>query len=114
MNIELKAKWLEALRSGKYKQSQGFLNTLNGMCCLGVLCDVVDSSKWYENPDPYSTLKVYPGNPPEDGSADMMCFPPMAITRLADLTNDEMCNLAERNDGGDTFHEIADWIERTL
>ena len=47
MNAELKAKWVEALRSGRYKQGRGFLRNANDeFCCLGVLCDVVDSSKW--------------------------------------------------------------------
>lgn len=33
---ELNTKWLEALRSGKYKQGQGYLQTIEGYCCLGV------------------------------------------------------------------------------
>lgn len=33
--------WLEALRSGKYKQGRGFLNYNNeSFCCLGVACDL--------------------------------------------------------------------------
>lgn len=39
---EHKAKWLTALRSGKYKQGQLVLrNRRNEYCCLGVLCDVL-------------------------------------------------------------------------
>lgn len=34
------ARWTEALRSGKYAKTVGFLHTVNGWCCLGVLCDV--------------------------------------------------------------------------
>lgn len=39
MNKELKAKWVEALRSGKYKQTKRRLQSVNGKayCCLGVL-----------------------------------------------------------------------------
>ena len=44
MKTEIKAKWLEALRGGEYKQGQGRLvkETAVGptYCCLGVLCDL--------------------------------------------------------------------------
>src|SRR6478752_3145258 len=42
MDKKLKAEWLAALRSGKYKQGQGGLHNPDGdtYCCLGVLCDV--------------------------------------------------------------------------
>ena len=33
--------WVEALRSGKYKQGHGALLSIGGHCCLGVLCDVM-------------------------------------------------------------------------
>lgn len=42
---KFKAKWLKALRSGKYKQGNGNLKTGKGKnaryCCLGVACDIV-------------------------------------------------------------------------
>jgi hypothetical protein len=38
MNPKLKARWVEALRSGDYKQGTKFLRTNEGAyCCLGVL-----------------------------------------------------------------------------
>lgn len=54
MNPEIKERWLTALRSGKYKQTDGYLNIQrnnpeavpegnlrgNGYCCLGVLCEL--------------------------------------------------------------------------
>jgi len=41
MNSEVKAKWLQALRSGEYRQARDTLRSPNnGYCCLGVLCDV--------------------------------------------------------------------------
>ena len=40
-NIELRERWVEALRSGKYEQIQSNLRTNYGYCCLGVLCDVI-------------------------------------------------------------------------
>lgn len=45
MRPEVKAKWLEALRSGKYKQTTGNLKDDVGYCCLGVLCDVYRNTK---------------------------------------------------------------------
>ncbi len=41
MNKTIKAKWVKALLSGKYKQARGTLkNRAGAMCCLGVLCDI--------------------------------------------------------------------------
>lgn len=42
MNPEVKQLWIEALRSGEYKQGEGALhnNITDEYCCLGVLCDV--------------------------------------------------------------------------
>lgn len=44
MDAELKTKWVEALRSGKYKQGEGYLSRVdNGaekFCCLGVVFDI--------------------------------------------------------------------------
>lgn len=43
MNANAK-KWIEALRSGEYKQAKGWLKTSNGeetrYCCLGVACEI--------------------------------------------------------------------------
>lgn len=36
----VKQLWLDALRSGEYSQAIGYLQTPEGHCCLGVLCDV--------------------------------------------------------------------------
>ena len=41
MNPEVKTKWLEALRSGKYKQTEGRLRDSVGHCCIGVLACVL-------------------------------------------------------------------------
>jgi hypothetical protein len=43
MEAELKKKWVDALRSGKYPQGQRHLRTAGAeakFCCLGVLCEV--------------------------------------------------------------------------
>ena len=42
MNIDVKRRWIEALRSGQYRQGAGYLRATDGTwCCLGVLCAVV-------------------------------------------------------------------------
>lgn len=43
---QIKTEWLEALRSGAYKQTGGTMkrrleNGYRGYCCLGVLCEAV-------------------------------------------------------------------------
>lgn len=40
MSPEVKAKWVDALRSGEYEQGQNRLRTKDSFCCLGVLCDL--------------------------------------------------------------------------
>lgn len=37
---EIKEKWLNALKSGEYKQVRGQLRTNFGHCCLGVLAEI--------------------------------------------------------------------------
>lgn len=39
MNPQVKAKWVEALNSGEYKQGRNKLRVDDSFCCLGVLCD---------------------------------------------------------------------------
>lgn len=38
---KFKEKWIKALRSGKYKQDTGQLQTSMGYCCLGVGCRIL-------------------------------------------------------------------------
>lgn len=38
--------WLNALRSGEYKQAQNRLRVNDSFCCLGVACDLYDKSSW--------------------------------------------------------------------
>lgn len=41
MNKGIKAKWVAALRSGKYEQTHGALRDGDkGFCCMGVLCNL--------------------------------------------------------------------------
>jgi hypothetical protein len=50
-------KWLEALRSQKYKKVRGALRVGDCYCALGVLCDISELGSWEQ--DPYSNKMVY-------------------------------------------------------
>jgi hypothetical protein len=121
MNPEVKSKWLEALRSGKYKQGQRRLRTADKFCCLGVLCDVLDSSKWRNKWEDSNVLL------PRDvsravglGDRDDGEIPREAVS------DDERAKtwlwlhpvgpipLSVLNDSGFKFEEIAGLIERYL
>jgi hypothetical protein len=64
MDPEQKARWVEALRSGDYKQGPGALHvaakygkaddTHNYYCCLGVQCNLVDPNGWLDEDSPPS------------------------------------------------------------
>ena len=55
MNPTIKKKWINALRSGKYKQTTENLKVGNSFCCLGVLCDIVKTENknfnWRKDPN---------------------------------------------------------------
>lgn len=106
MNQEIKAKWLEALRSGKYQQTRKVLRDSNGYCCLGVLCDVM-GVEWVK--DDGCFLVLYDNGEGRVGREAGM--PPSEIMREAKLDELFAGVLAEGNDAGDTFAELAARIE---
>lgn len=92
---ELKQRWVEALRSGRYQQGRGYLRKDGKYCCLGVLCDVVDSTGW-------------------DGDTfnERFSLLPYELKQRLNISNAVEDKLTDMNDSGDyTFNEIADWIE---
>lgn len=46
MNPDIQAKWVAALRSGKYNQCRGQLRKGDCFCAIGVLCDVIEPDGW--------------------------------------------------------------------
>ncbi len=122
MNPEVKQLWLDALRSGEYKQGRHKLkNTYEGSdnyCCLGVLCDLYTKENptakwtqnwqddWYFNVDADSVSGTLPGAVMRwSGIADanpIVCY-----------ENTEE-SLATLNDRGVPFVEIANIIEKQL
>ena len=102
MNPELKQKWLEALRSGRYKQGILQLRSSDDRyCCLGVLCDLVDRTAWVACGSGF----VFNG---------AMCMPSIEELTNIGLDDSEARRLAHMNDEGETFEAIAQRIEREV
>lgn len=89
---EAKAKWVAALRSGKFEQGRGALqkdlSSVSMYCCLGVAvaCELTSPQGLFMN------FWVEDEFIPEDIQV----------------------HLARMNDKGKSFPEIADWIEANL
>ena len=107
MDKELKAKWIAALRSGKYKQGAGELKTSeNSFCCLGVLADVIAPDDWMTCPDTDRPI----GNSKVSATGDGFYI---KYKYLDD--QDIQAKLAKMNDSRDySFTDIADYIEENL
>lgn len=131
----LQKKWVEALRSGKYSQTTGKLHDLGegGYCCLGVACKLLEEpvvKKQYEDDeDP----KAYWGKDeneetfevlPESYRKKFRFFDGSGGYHIDQLTPDERNvvysiygiigetnSLAELNDSGWSFEQLADLIE---
>jgi hypothetical protein len=103
MNEPLKARWLEALRSGRYKQGRGLLrSSKDKYCCLGVLCNIIDPRKWRQ-----SSIGPYYWD-------DDCRFIFGEALRTSGLDGGMMEQLAALNDCGFSFERIADQIEAHL
>jgi hypothetical protein len=107
MKAEIKKKWVEALRSGEYEQGRDDLRTEDGSyCCLGVLCDLhsKESGQLWQDAI-YRTGFSY---------LDSSTYSPYEVNQWAGLKAKESLKLAEMNDAGAPFDEIADYIEMKL
>lgn len=103
MDAQLKQKWLEALRSGEYKQGKHVLRTQQDeFCCLGVLCHVVSPNGWSTD----SEGGFFYG--------DRKGYLPVEISRATAFPTGHELALAGMNDNGESFAEIADWIEANI
>jgi hypothetical protein len=99
-------KWLKALRSGKYKQDTGYLKSPIGYCCLGVagrICKLTDKQI-----DGYDWLKENINITEKD-----LKLVPQEL-QGSSLSNGLVEILSLMNDEGDSFKEIADWIEEEV
>jgi len=129
MNTEVKQKWIDALRSGKYDQGSEKLRSVQGYCCLGVLCDLYSQEQdsewefrgiaetnlqpqdyWYfdgESEFLPESVKEWAGLPAKNPSVRV------DVTEDEDdddwFYNEEIANL---NDSGYTFNELSKLIEQ--
>jgi hypothetical protein len=122
MDTQIKQQWVTALRSGEYTQASGNLRTEEGYCCLGVLCDLYSkdtrdsSTEWEVN----HTADARPI--PFYNFMDQGSFLPIAVKHWAGLDkaspliylDDVKMDLAQVNDSGSTFTQIAQLIEEQL
>ena len=98
---EIKTKWLEELRSGNHHQITGTLkdqfgNGEYGYCCLGVLADKVMGLE----------VRIAYEDDPDEGDTKIY----NEVNNLLGRHFSYQCS--DKNDGGWTFVEIADYIER--
>ena len=97
MEPELKRKWVDALRSGKFEQGKTKLEENGRYCCLGVLRHIVDPKDMRYQP-------ALGGGSLLNGEQ----------LKEYGLTSDEQITLSTINDRGKPFSEIADYIEEHL
>ena len=101
MRADLKKAWIDALRSGDYKQCSNVLHYGSGFCCLGVLLDI-EGETWIAKANGYFSA-----------NNDHGLFQSETRKRLGLLFKAET-GLAKMNDTGENFSVIADWIEANV
>lgn len=107
MDKAIKAKWIEALRSGRYGQTQYRLQSPDGnaYCCLGVLENCILGVVYDAN---------YRVGDADDAPDDVVNMQAESLQK-AGLHQRDCGPLIEMNDRkGANFLEIADYIEANL
>lgn len=107
MKADTKQKWLDALRSGRYRQGHDALcDDTGAYCCLGVLARVsgVPKSKLLDK----ETLD-------DIHMCELLGVFGAGYSReIPDTHKTVQQKLAGMNDNGKTFAEIAEWIEANI
>ena len=126
MKADIKTKWLAALRSGQYEQTEGVLRNGDGFCCLGVLCDIYAQETGVEWHKPgwvgfsmHSATSVLPDAVREWADLPHEHGGYVAVTKSYDdgeeTTVYHTPSLTELNDQWQyDFRQIADVIEEQL
>jgi hypothetical protein len=111
VNKKLLTKWCDALTSRKYKQGTGQIRTkadkdfnqsVDRFCCLGVLCDIADKSKW-------SGENYWYDNHFYEVEAPWEIFAKLNLPE--EITQSK---LALMNDEGKKFYQIARFLRKYL
>jgi hypothetical protein len=115
----LLAKWIEALRSGKYRQTQRVLRRVEedgscSMCVLGVLCEVSGMGEWEGS----CSLQRYVV---KGGAGTSYLLPPFPVVDAVGVGRKIEDTLTNMNDGNgpwegnpQSFEQIADYLEELL
>ena len=115
MNEQVKQKWLSALRSGDYQQTQLKLHTDDGFCCLGVLCDLYGKEhnvEWDLVEDEDHSYYMFQDHP---ATLPLSVVEWVGVESSNPYIDDSRSlTLVELNDIGSTFNVIADLIEEHL
>lgn len=117
MHKHIADKWVQALRSGDYKQGKKTLKINGTHCCLGVLCDLHKQEcggEWYDptHPDLISGAQGY-RTPSGYEDWSMLPEPVQEWAGIRTGINPDVDGkpLSGLNDGGWKFGRIADLIE---
>ena len=111
MKDQIKKRWLEALRSGKYTQADSVLHDGKGFCCLGVLYDTELDTDWVQFTEDGMTdagCYIYKGHWVIDENSTSLGDKFREQQQIEDW---EQGVLMDMNDDGKDFPTIADWIE---
>lgn len=121
---KFKKDWVAALRSGEYTQVPDYLHSDKGYCCLGVACEVSNAECWTGRNEHggYFFTSCYSTDFPQTTDLDIEAYNALAAKVTMYAPSDinaygkrvVMKHLAEMNDIGSTFEDIADWIEENL
>lgn len=100
-------KWVEALRSGKYKQAKNVLydEKTGGYCCLGVACQL------YNEEFPEDKVNTGEGETQDLSSEYCEVRKWLGLLSCTGHLVSGLGSLAELNDKGVDFTEIANIIE---
>jgi len=111
--LDIKEKWLEALRGGEYKKGKHHLLNNNEYCCLGVLCEVQNRPRNISKvgitkfDDDYGALSdVNPLYSTLDAFGYFVGFNIISTNLL------EHISLANLNDRVESFDEVIEVIEK--
>lgn len=101
--------WINALLSGNYSQTKHRLRDRDGFCCLGVACDIKNPLAWGNF-----------GSSGREGNGmqywlygdykESHCLP-ISLQNELGLDEDTVIELADMNDKGRSFAEIAERIK---
>lgn len=135
---KLYIEWVKALRSGRFKQTQRTLSKIDGLersyCCLGLLCELSEEGEWIRDQRDGRSSYVFPGKRNEHVRYDAIIWqfedqaPNRRTPRIGEVVDlikakiveagePDKCGLSaltNMNDGGSSFEEIADFLEREI